>query len=58
MSTYDPHSILAHREGEHGDMEGPVHAIQAFEHGKLRVSVSRWAVTNVDDEESSYRPWR
>ncbi|MFL5761455.1 MAG: hypothetical protein ACJ789_17175 [Thermomicrobiales bacterium] len=55
MSTYDPHYILVHREGEYGDMEVPVHAIQAFEDGKLRVSVNRWAVTNVDDEKSSHR---
>jgi hypothetical protein len=50
-----PHFILVHQEGEHGDMEVPVHAIVGFEDGKLRVSVNRWAVNEVDDEETSHR---
>ncbi len=50
-----PHYILVHHSGEHTDMEVPVHAIQGFEDGKLRVSVNRWAVTDVDDEESFHR---
>lgn len=50
-----PHYILVHHEGEHGDMEIPVHSIEGYEDGKLRVSVNRWAVTDVDDEESYHR---
>jgi hypothetical protein len=50
-----PHFILVHQEGEHGDLEVPVHSIVGIEDGKLRVSVNRWAVNEVDDEETSHR---
>jgi hypothetical protein len=50
-----PHYLLVHQEGLHGDLEVPVHAIRGFEDGKLRVSVNRGAVTEVDDEESAHR---
>jgi hypothetical protein len=50
-----PHYILVHQEGQHADMEVPVHAIRGLEGGKLRVSVNRWAVTDVDDEETAHR---
>jgi hypothetical protein len=50
-----PHFILVHQEGEHGDLEVPVHAITGFEDGKLRVSVNRWSVNEVDDEETAHR---
>jgi hypothetical protein len=45
--------VLVYQEGENGDLEGPVHAIFDFEKGKLRVSVNRWAVNDVDDKETS-----
>jgi hypothetical protein len=50
-----PHFILVHQEGEHGDLEVPVHSIVGIEEGKLHVSVNRWAVNEVDDEETSHR---
>jgi hypothetical protein len=50
-----PHYILVHQEGQHRDMDIPVHAIRGLEDGKLRVSVNRWAVTEVDDEETAHR---
>jgi hypothetical protein len=50
-----PHYLLVHEEGQHGDLEVPVHAIQGFEDGKLRVSVNRGAVSEVDDEETAHR---
>jgi hypothetical protein len=36
-----------------GDLEVAVHGIVGIEDGKLRVSVNRWAVNEVDDEETS-----
>jgi hypothetical protein len=50
-----PHYLLVHQEGHHEDLEVPVHAIRGFEDGKLRVSVNRGAVTEVDDEETAHR---
>src|SRR5262245_30374094 len=50
-----PHFILVHQEGEHGDFEVPVHAITSFEDGKLHVSVNRWSVNAVDDEETFHQ---
>ena len=50
-----PHFLLVHQEGHHEDMEVPVHAIRGFEGGRLQVSVNRWAVTEVDDEETAHR---
>ncbi len=50
-----PHYLLVHQEGEHGDLEVPVHAIRGFEDGQLEVSVNRTAVSAVDDEETAHR---
>jgi hypothetical protein len=50
-----PHYLLVHQEGQHGDLEVPVHAIRGFEDGKLQVSVNRGSVTEVDDEETAHR---
>lgn len=50
-----PHYLLVGREGEHGDFEIPVHAIQGFVDGKLQVSVTRESMSYVDDEESVHR---
>jgi hypothetical protein len=50
-----PHYLLVHQEGQHGDLEVPVHAIRGFEDGKLRVSVNRESVSEVDDEETAHR---
>jgi hypothetical protein len=50
-----PHYLLVGQEGQHGDVEVPVHAIRGFTDGKLQVSVNRWAVTEVDDEETVHR---
>lgn len=50
-----PHYILVHQEGQHGDLEVPVHSIRGFEDGRLRVSVTRESVTPVDDEETAHR---
>jgi hypothetical protein len=50
-----PHYLLVHEEGQHGDMDVPVHAILRFEGGKLYVSVNRESTTAVDDEETAHR---
>ncbi|MEA2527609.1 MAG: hypothetical protein QOF73_4836 [Thermomicrobiales bacterium] len=50
-----PHYVLVHREGEHGDVEVPVHAIRGFDEGTLQISVNREALTAVDDEETAHR---
>ena len=50
-----PHYILVDQEDQHNDLEVPVHAIRGFEDGKLRVSVKRDSVTEVDDEETAHR---
>ncbi len=50
-----PHYLLVGREGEHTDLEVPVHAIRGLVEGDLQVSVNRWAVTEVDDEETAHR---
>jgi hypothetical protein len=49
-----PHYILVGREGEHEDLDIPVHAIVAFENGSLRVSVTRDSATAVDDVETAH----
>jgi hypothetical protein len=50
-----PHYLLVHEEGQHGDVDVPVHAIVRFEGGTLYVSVNRDSVTAVDDEETAHR---
>lgn len=50
-----PHYLLVGREGEHSDLEVPVHAIRGFAEGVLQVSVNRGAVTEVDDVETAHR---
>ena len=50
-----PHYLLVGREGEHADLEVPVHAILGFAEGQLQVSVNRDSVTEVDDVETAHR---
>jgi hypothetical protein len=50
-----PHYLLVGREGEHADLEVPVHAILGFTQGQLQVSVNRESVTEVDDVETAHR---
>lgn len=51
-----PHYLLVGNEGQHKDLEVPVHAIRGLtDDGKLQVSVNRGAVTEVDDEETAHR---
>ena len=50
-----PHYLLVGQEGQHTDLEVPVHAILGVVDGKLQVSVNRGAVTEVDDEETAHR---
>ena len=49
-----PHYLLVGREGEHDQLEVPVHSITGIIDGKLQVSVNRWAVTEVDDVETAH----
>jgi hypothetical protein len=50
-----PHYILVEQDGEHADLEVPVHAILRFAEGQLQVSVNRNSVTEVDDVETAHR---
>ena len=50
-----PHYILVGQDGEHSDLEVPVHAILRFADGQLHVSVNRESVTEVDDVETAHR---
>ena len=50
-----PHYLLVGQEGQHEDLEVPVHSILGFEAGRLRVSVKRESVTEVDDVETAHR---
>ena len=50
-----PHYLLVALDGEHDDLEVPVHAITGFEGGTLRVSVTRNSTTEVDDVETAHR---
>jgi hypothetical protein len=50
-----PHYLLVGQEGQHGDLEVPVHAIQGFSDGKLQVSVTRESASPVDDVETAHR---
>ena len=54
-----PHYLLVGQEGQagqHNDLEVPVHAIRGLEGGMLRVSVTRGAVTEVEDVVRPHRP--
>jgi hypothetical protein len=50
-----PHYLLAGEEGQHRDLEIPVHAIREFANGRLHVSINREAATSVDDVETAHR---
>jgi hypothetical protein len=50
-----PHYLLVGQEGEHNDLEVPVHSILSFDDGILRVSVKRSSVTEVDNVETAHR---
>ena len=50
-----PHYLLVGQEGEHNDLEVPVHAILGLEEGVLHVSVNRSSVTEVDNVETAHR---
>jgi hypothetical protein len=50
-----PHYLLVGQDGEHDDLEVPVHAILSFADGQLQVSVNRESVTEVDDVETAHR---
>lgn len=50
-----PHYLLVRQEGRDDDLDVPAHAIVGLADGKLRVSVNRWAATEVDDEETAHR---
>jgi hypothetical protein len=50
-----PHYLLVGEEGQHADLEVPVHAIRGFTEGQLQVSVNRESVTEVDDVETAHR---
>ncbi len=50
-----PHYLLVGQEGEHNDLEVPVHSILGFAGGVLQVSVNRSSVTEVDDVETAHR---
>jgi hypothetical protein len=50
-----PHYLLVGREGEHTDLEVPVHAILGYSDGQLQVSVNQDSVTEVDDVETAHR---
>jgi hypothetical protein len=49
-----PHYILVGEEGQHADLDIPVHAITGFDGGTLRVSVTRESSTLVDDQETAH----
>ena len=49
-----PHYVLVRQEGQHEDLNIPVHAILSFEDGKLQVSVNRGSASEVDHEEAAH----
>ena len=49
------HYILVGEDGQHEDLDVPVHAIVGLEHGTLRVSITRASATPVDDVETAQR---
>ena len=50
-----PHYLLVGQDGEHEDLEVPVHAILGVSEGQLQVSVNRESVTLVDNVETTHR---
>ena len=50
-----PHYLLIGQEGQHEDLEVPVHAILGVSEGQLQVSVNRESVTLVDNVETTHR---
>ncbi len=50
-----PHYLLVGQDGQHADLNVPVHAILSFTEGQLQVSVNRESVTEVDDVETAHR---
>jgi hypothetical protein len=50
-----PHYLLVGEDGQHSDLEVPVHAILGFAGGQLQVSANRGAVTEVNDVETAHR---
>lgn len=50
-----PHYILVGQEGQHEDLNVPVHSIKGVSDGELHVSVTRESVTEVDDVETAHR---
>jgi hypothetical protein len=50
-----PHYLIVGQEGEHGELDVPVHAIAGIEGGSLRLRVNREALTAVDDNETAHR---
>jgi hypothetical protein len=49
-----PHYLLVGQEGQHNDLDVPVHSILGVEDGKLRVHVTRESSTPVDDVETAH----
>jgi hypothetical protein len=50
-----PHYLLVHRDGEHDDLDVPMHAVIGVANGQIRTHVNRDSVTAVDDEETPRR---
>jgi hypothetical protein len=50
-----PHYILVGREGQHDDLDVPVHAITSFTGGTLHVSIKQSSASEVDDVETAHR---
>jgi hypothetical protein len=48
-----PHYLLVGQEGQHVDLEVPVHAIVGVSEGKLQVSVTRESSSPVDTVETA-----
>ncbi len=49
-----PHYLLVGQDGQHVDLEVPVHAITGVSEGKLQVHVTRESSTPVDDMETAH----
>lgn len=50
-----PHFLLVGTDGQHNDLEVPVHAIKGFAGGQLQVSITRESASEVDDVETAHR---
>lgn len=48
------HYILVGREGEHNDLNIPVHAITGFTSGVLHVSITADSAAEVDEQETAH----